>query len=306
MVSCVAWLNRRGLSLRKIRVCLLGIGISIVMIVLSRPLMLFPSLFLLVPFTIDFFKHQWSNRKTFVKLSLFTMIPVAIGAAFVMWYNFARFDSVFEFGANYQIGGQDPRGEKITLSFDIFKSTLWYYFFEPITYLKNFPFVEYPYINSGDDGGYRYIVNRISILAIPMYLALFFFIQHLVYGKKIATELEVTENFLKRFNWSTFLVLALVLVLSYVVYIKFGIGYRYQTDNLSVLLFLTFMLLLMHVKYEQSKGAIVIYWVSVFLLLKTIAICFLLTFSNFEGSFAAMNPDAYVSMQRIFDPLGFK
>ena len=115
-----------------------------------------------------------------------------------------------------------------------------------------------------------------------------------------------TENFLKRFNWSTFLVLALVLVLSYVVYIKFGIGYRYQTDNLSVLLFLTFMLLLMHVKYEQSKGAIVIYWVSVFLLLKTIAICFLLTFSNFEGSFAAMNPDAYVSMQRIFDPLGFK
>ena len=128
----------------------------------------------------------------------------------------------------------------------------------------------------------------------------------MVCGKQLAAELGVTENFLKRFNWSAGCVVILVMILSYVVYIKFGIGYRYQTDNLSVLVYVAFLLLLTHVRYEKSKGGTVIYWVTVFLLLKSIVLCFLLTFSNFEGSFSAMNPDAYVSIQSILDPLGFK
>lgn len=306
MVCCVAVLNRDGLSLMKMRICLTGVGISVVMIVLSRPLMVFPSLLLLMPFSLDFIKRQCGDVRALIKNALYAVIPVTAGAGFVMWYNYARFDSVFEFGANYQITGQDIRGEKLIFSLDILKSALWYYFFEPVNYLKNFPFVEYPSFNSGDDGGYRYIVTRISIFAIPMYLALFFLVKHMVCGKQLAAELGVTENFLKRFNWSAGCVVILVMILSYVVYIKFGIGYRYQTDNLSVLVYVAFLLLLTHVRYEKSKGGTVIYWVTVFLLLKSIVLCFLLTFSNFEGSFSAMNPDAYVSIQSILDPLGFK
>lgn len=148
-----------------------------------------------------------------------------------MWYNYARFDSIFEFGYNYQVTGRDVRGEELSFSFDIIKSWWWYFIVEPLNYLKNFPFVSYPYLNNGDDGGYRYVVNRVSVLAVPYFWAFLLLVRHCISTKRLAPELSLPERFAVHQNWGLFLGVAAMLLVSYVVYIKFGIGLRYQVDS---------------------------------------------------------------------------
>jgi hypothetical protein len=79
------------------------------------------------------------------KLFIFAMLPYVLVAVPLCVYNYIRFESIFEFGANYQLSGfcvrgyglQNPIGKLIRMFVSSFG-----FLFRPITISLCFPFVE--------------------------------------------------------------------------------------------------------------------------------------------------------------------
>jgi len=59
---------------------------------------------LLIPVALfEELKEQWNDKKRFFCLCACVAVPITLIACGLMWYNYIRFGSVFEFGSNYQI-----------------------------------------------------------------------------------------------------------------------------------------------------------------------------------------------------------
>lgn len=74
-------------------------------------------------------------------------VPMAAVAFLLMWYNHARFGSVFDFGANYNLCFNDMRMRGFV--WDRLPLGIWAYLFAPFKITLNFPFLEANYFASG-------------------------------------------------------------------------------------------------------------------------------------------------------------
>lgn len=83
---------------------LIGIGVSLALSVLSKP-----TFILYYPITIFFVLMNLRNdfRKDYVKDFACILVPLCVFGLFQMIYNLVRFDSIFEFGARYQLTAFD-------------------------------------------------------------------------------------------------------------------------------------------------------------------------------------------------------
>lgn len=111
-----------------------------------RPQMLL-GMFLAIPI---FFDAVFKDRKLFSKNSIAAtsafVIPVVIVAAFISFYNFSRFGSIFDFGANYNLTTHNMVARKINLGrmpLGIFS-----YFFQPPNIQAKFPYITSVQVNS--------------------------------------------------------------------------------------------------------------------------------------------------------------
>lgn len=77
-------------------------------------------------------------------------IPMITVAALLMWYNYARFGSVFDFGANYNLCFNDMRGRGFV--WDRIPLGIWAYLFAPVRTILDFPFVQANYFDSNYPG----------------------------------------------------------------------------------------------------------------------------------------------------------
>lgn len=98
-----------------------------------RPQMAFLSFFIFPIFSKQLHERQ-SNKR--LALLLIPYVPVACG---IMWYNAIRFGSPLEFGARYQLAGQDLVSQpwepaRIPIG-------LWYYLLAPMSLIPEFPFL---------------------------------------------------------------------------------------------------------------------------------------------------------------------
>lgn len=96
--------------------------------------------FLAIPlFWNDVFKEKTLFSSKSMPRTLAFVLPVLFVAAVVMWYNKARFGSVFDFGANYNLTTNDMthRGFK----FDRIGLGIFAFFFQPPNITPRFPFV---------------------------------------------------------------------------------------------------------------------------------------------------------------------
>lgn len=73
----------------------------------SRPQILFTSLFAIPIFWNEVFKDRLLFSKNGLKNTVAVCLPYLIIGALVMWYNYARFGSPFDFGANYNLTSND-------------------------------------------------------------------------------------------------------------------------------------------------------------------------------------------------------
>ncbi|MCD7904445.1 MAG: hypothetical protein LUG24_02480 [Clostridiales bacterium] len=134
------WLGAYESKKTKIQIIRLGAGsLCMALVAGCRPQLLLGS-FLALPL---FWKKVFKERELFSKKSLGQslafVLPYAVIAAAVMWYNAARFGSVFDFGANYNLTTNDMTRRGFVLGrlpLGIFA----YIFQLPVTYAK-FPFI---------------------------------------------------------------------------------------------------------------------------------------------------------------------
>lgn len=75
-----------------------------------------------------------------IKSAVSVAIPMITVAALLMYYNYARFGSPFDFGANYNLTFNDMRNRGFVL--DRIPLGIWAYMFAPLKYTSTFPFAE--------------------------------------------------------------------------------------------------------------------------------------------------------------------
>ncbi len=103
-----------------------------------RPQMVLGS-FLAIPLFYYYIKQKKLFSKSSIKESVLFVIPYFVTAAFLMYYNFKRFGSVFDFGANYNLTTNDMTKRGFVLAripFGIFS-----YLFQPLVINGQFPFL---------------------------------------------------------------------------------------------------------------------------------------------------------------------
>jgi hypothetical protein len=111
--------------------------------VASRIVVIFPIMFLLFLILLRILRTnsmQWNP--TFIRTILGLGIPMVVGAIGLGWYNFARFESVFDFGLEYALTIYNAKEHKsdMFLSEYILPNT-YYYLINPPTKISSFPYL---------------------------------------------------------------------------------------------------------------------------------------------------------------------
>lgn len=93
-------------------------------------------------------------RRQKVAWSAWVVVPVVVVAAGVMWYNWARFGSVTDFGAAYNLTYNDMthRGTSVVRALE----GAYYYLFNPPTVVSTFPFMKTAAVYPGFSGTTTY------------------------------------------------------------------------------------------------------------------------------------------------------
>lgn len=144
--------------------------------VACRPTDLLASL-LIVPYLLKLFiENMKNNKKDLVKLIISVALPYIVIGIALMWYNYVRFDNIFEFGAKYQltIANMKDLGSRI---FAIPVGVMCNLFNVP-TFISDFPFIENNN-NLGCFNGYYYIENMLGGLCFvaPICFIIFYIIK---------------------------------------------------------------------------------------------------------------------------------
>ncbi|WP_394919778.1 hypothetical protein [uncultured Robinsoniella sp.] len=105
-----------------------------------RPQMLaacFPGLCILIPYL----KKIWKlDQRTCIKYAGICLVPFIVIGFGLMYYNFARFGSPFDFGANYNLTTNDMTNRGFHP--DRFPLGIYMFLFQPVNFQAQFPFIQ--------------------------------------------------------------------------------------------------------------------------------------------------------------------
>ena len=286
-------LNRSSL---KKGLMLLGLGIAIPFIVMSRPHVLLYTLVLCAPPLLWYFKGLLPSSGQLLKHGACLAVPLVAGALWVMWYNYARFGSIFEFGLSYQLTFVDYTPYDTSYFPEKLTNAIFHYFIEPLGMSREFPFFVLntePYLNNGNN---LYLAPRVSLFSFPLFLLLF-----LIWfktGKTIAYErlLKILLG----------VIVVCVISVAYGIFTRIGTVGRYQFDVMLPFIFLAFVIIVSRVEYQRSFSAQALYCLTCFWLVKSMAMGFFLMFGDPEYQlFQGLNPEAWLYLRELFSPLSF-
>ncbi len=275
-----------GDPIHPIRLSLAGLAWSLA--VLSRS-----TLAIAVVFLTAFCAWQFLRRKQDLWRSLIALgVPLALGAAFLMLYNYVRFDSIFEFGVHYQLSSFDQfkNGDKMFRPIYI-PMNFFNYLFNPVNVSPKFPFLEpirstLAFKGTAIQAPDFYSSQWLSgiLITIPFLYTLFFsIIQRLFSGSKVKAPASLR---------GLIAVLGMTALVEFsVVQFFFSSSMRYAMDSVPTLLILagisTWSILLWA---RQAPHRIWINWLLVFLVLLNVAIGLLLGLNGENRVFAHLNP----------------
>lgn len=229
------------------RAYLLLAGISLPMLVLSCPEALVLALTLSLPLvialikehyvlpnSISFVRQSWYQRLALwqmTKDALWLLLPVLIGAALIMYYNYVRFESVFDFGVRYVLTGENVYLKSLVLGWAQLRNVLYYFFIEPLTYIKDFPFVWARLEAYDDHGTLIYHPDRIALLALPIFWSLGLALRSSksLAGDKITKSNELLLQRIKAFKHAALLTSLGLVVVAYLCYSYAGVLSRYTS-----------------------------------------------------------------------------
>lgn len=168
MLSLCLWTGMKACMSEKmpVRMILLFIsGLSLALCMGARPSMALGSA-VLIPLYIGILLNKRQKLKLRLGQAVCFIVPMCLGAAGLMYYNYIRFGSPFDFGASYQLTVSDIHANKITLS------NIWgaieHYFIIPPRNRTTFPFFEPDFGKLNNYQHYVYLESTIGWLNYPM------------------------------------------------------------------------------------------------------------------------------------------
>ncbi|MBQ9274479.1 MAG: hypothetical protein IJ228_06655 [Succinivibrio sp.] len=339
------WSLPRQMSLNKQRACLFCAGIALVLVVMSRPLCLPLALLLGAPPLLYYLRLP---RQTLTKgrsdggwaadtggsgpmlLPLGSALPhlltpVIVGAVFTMWYNYARFGSILEFGQFYQLTLSDIRANSAAPDLTLFKSALWYFFLEPLNYVKNFPFVESASRLYTDHGGYLYLTSRLALLSLPLMWGSFLILlkpapvlrvsETQAAAGGIFTPLSTVPGLwsapdsaapLRHVRLCFALTLLLLIPLAYLTLCNAGVCIRYAFDFTLPCGLVALFLICRYITWRPDPLSKLIYGLTLLLLAVTVVTGIFLPFTgDMNHVLYVLNPDGYLKIAELFSPLNY-
>lgn len=286
---------------RKAYAHLVVLGLAVVIMVTSRPLNLLYLIIVLAPMLWWYLRHA-HNKRSMALAAACTGVPVIVGAILVMWYNYARFGSVFEFGQFNQLTMFDTHYHQLELNFELFWSVLYHFFWENFELSANFPYVLPVTSPDLSMGNYTAVFERAGLLFFPIFWTL--------------PLMWLLLNTLPRGSARRALVLGLTLcgllvpILMLAVGINAGFNMRYICDATMIWAPLT-VIACLHLDYADLKPETtglspraLVYWAIVAACVFTCGAMFFVTFSA-NSQLTGINPELMVELKRFFDPLSF-
>ncbi|MCK0525565.1 hypothetical protein [Anaerobiospirillum sp. NML120449] len=281
--------EHRPRSQLQTRALLLLAGISVPMLVWSRPLALAALLALSIPAIILLVRENYSLRKdqsatdlsqprinytAALKDAMFALVPVMVGAAVIMYYNYVRFDSVTEFGQTYQFTGDDVKSKGLFFGWAHLRSAVYYFLFEPLDYIREFPFVFANIDHYYDHGNLVMDFDRVSLFSIPVFWSLFLMmrsrramlecsIRHIRIYKHLNDtpgfdiQLKVMEKRMSMLKTTAFLTAFAIVFLVYLSYYNAAVLSRYLCEMATAGSYLAVVLVLLNTGFMSSGTATV-------------------------------------------------
>lgn len=189
-------------------------------------------------------KKELGQKEFFNCVKVF-VIPISLIAIFQMWWNYARFDSIFCFGAKYQITKFDMKNLTYFSPVKLLKGTCQYLFSLPILDFAKFPFIFIKYYNAinYDFNVVMYDMTTLGIFITPVS---WIYAMYRILKRTLKLPKELTKTIL------AFLITSFILLM---IDIRNGVAEVYITD-IKIFLY-TFAILLYFKVLENTKNPLV-------------------------------------------------
>jgi hypothetical protein len=140
-------------------------GISLAVTLASRPTVVLYAAVLIPPFLAVLFEKGRATAAKLIDAAAF-LLPLIVAVIPVLWYNYIRFDSPFEFGATYQLTFSNISYNQITPA--LLGETFFHYFLQYPQISGLFPYLRPSHLALDTYGTYFYSVSSIGALAFPL------------------------------------------------------------------------------------------------------------------------------------------
>lgn len=275
-------------------------GLSFALCLAARPTRALSCLIIAPAFLELLFNRDIKVKSKIISVASF-IVPVCIGCGALMTYNYARFDSPFEFGAIYQLTVSDVRANKLSLS--LLPNALIYYFTQPIQFMSAFPYVEFQPYHIANNQTYCYAAFSRGALAIPFLAAGFFVSPFLLHhnrrkrGEKLAFNPKTAKNL------TYVIILLFSVIIAWLDYCMAGVILSYVCDITPLLTLLSvYVLCDISAQMKQGSEVSVKYVISVSLIAAATIILTILELLSLRYEILASSyPDIWYKGEEIFN-----
>lgn len=165
------------------------------------------------------------------------LVPVVLGLAAVMTYNYARFDSPFEFGATYQLTLSDIHANTVT--WKLFIPAMVHFFLQPLTISDVFPYFDFTIINTANYGKYMCSESSVGLLTYPLLCLGILIFPFLLYSLRRNKKEKYRYNNDRIRNYTYALMMVIIVFVSWMDFCVGGIVIRYVTDVMPLAMMLS-------------------------------------------------------------------
>ena len=237
--------------------------------------------------------------KKLIRLGAALFVPLGIGAIVIAWYNWARFDSPFEFGLRYQVTTYNlNKLWNLTFQLEYFPTNFYVYFLQPFGLIPKFPFLQPVSLASlwnqqGVTAPHLYYAGRLTgILFSAPFLLLG--LVPLLSKREAAQTLRWNEA--RSIQWVILILAGSTIIEFLTILFYFNAQVRFLVDLISQV---TLLAVLGYWQLTMSARSRI--WVTLANLLLgfTVVASFLLSLSSETSRFETLNPLLFETINRI-------
>lgn len=266
-------------------------GAALACCVASRPGMAVGSL-IIAPLFIGILMDKNQKFSFRIAQAAAFLVPALIGVGGVMLYNKARFGSLFDFGAAYQLTVNDIHANKLRLS-GIFPM-LYQYFLQLPRPKDVFPFIESQFFGFFNYTKYTYVADSIGVFTYVITVLGLIYLPETIRKNKAS---RMTKSERLRFNCFLILCPVLALFIAWEDFCLGGVHTRYSVDFLPLMVIMSFLVLLR--MNTDSKRGIFRYRLSVIATAATFCMAWLLIVSSRDANIMQTAPKFYDTLHSL-------